>query len=200
MIPALLLSMALTSGPVDRLDQQVFIPPKLPAVPIAGLRVPAHGAPLSHHPNMGRVPVDHGGHGHAHGGGFILPPAPGIGRGFPNGAPEGYGWYDTSGRHHLGGDRTTAYYFPRHYAAPTSVLFLPTYFNPFVTRGQRYIPYVGCGDFLHPAGGPPTGPANLPVTPYRDLYDQSPVEDLPEFSGEVEAEPVDPSETEQLIP
>ena len=41
------------------------------------------------------------------------------------------------------GDRTAEYYFPRYFAVPPEQMFLQTYYNPFETRGQRYLPYVG---------------------------------------------------------
>ncbi len=82
----------------------------------------------------------------------ILPPGPGVGWGFPNGAPDGYGWYSVGDRLPLGADRTPDYYFNRQYAIMPQQMFLPTYFNTYVMRGQRYIPYVNCGG-AHPAGG-----------------------------------------------
>ena len=84
------------------------------------------------------------------------PPGPGYGWGFPNGNPDGYGWCDHGDALPLGADRTAEYYFPRYFALPPDQMFLPTYYNPYMTRGQRYIAYAGCGGD-HPAGGPADG-------------------------------------------
>ena len=59
------------------------------------------------------------------------------------------------------------YYFPRYWSIPAEQMFLPTYYNPYAMRGQRYIPYTGCGG-CHPAGGPPTASAMTPVNPYNE--------------------------------
>ncbi|HEX8203087.1 MAG TPA: hypothetical protein VF590_21600 [Isosphaeraceae bacterium] len=135
----------------------------------------AHGPVPSHYPHPGR----------------ILPPGPGYGWGFPNGSPDGYGWYDVGTCLPLGADRTPEYFFPRYLAIPGSQLFLPSYFNPYVTRGQRYLPYTGCGG-MHPAGGPPSGTGALPVHPYREGAAAGPVTPLPTFSGRIEASPITP--------
>ena len=68
-------------------------------------------------------------------------------------------------------------------------MFLPTYYNPYVNRGQRYIPYAGCGGD-HPMGGPPPGSASTPVHPYSDTAGSGPQVPLPTFSGRVEAPPI----------
>ena len=96
--------------------------------------------------------------------GGVMPPGPGYGWGFPNGNPDGYGWHDTGAYLPLGANRTPEYYFPRYYSVPAEQLLLQSYFNPYLSRGQRYIPYAGCGG-AHPAGGPPTGSALLPSNP-----------------------------------
>ncbi len=97
----------------------------------------------------------------------IMPPGPGDGWGFPNDNPDNYGWVDYEDNLPLGADRTAEYYFPRFFAVPPEQMFTQTYYNPFETRGQRYIPYVGAGGD-HPAGGPPLASAALPVSPYAD--------------------------------
>ena len=61
------------------------------------------------------------------------------------------------------------YYFPRYLAVPPEQMFMQTYYNPFETRGQRYIPFAGAGGD-HPAGGPPEslgGAACLPTRTSR---------------------------------
>lgn len=116
----------------------------------------------------------------------ILPPGPGNGWGFPNGSPDNFGWYDVGTYLPLGADRTPEYYFGRYWAVPAEQAFFPTYYNPFVMRGQRYLPYTGCGGF-HPAGGAPMGLADTPSHPYRDTIGHGPVNTVPAFSGRVEA-------------
>ena len=117
-------------------------------------------------------------------GGRILAPGPGSGWGFPNGNPDGYGWFDHGTALPLGADRTPEYFFPRYLAVPPDQLFFPTYYNPYVNRGQRYIPYAGCGGD-HPMGGPPLGSASTPVYPYSDTAGFDPQLPLPTFSGRV---------------
>lgn len=131
-------------------------------------------------------------------GGRILPPGPGPGWGFPNGQPDGYGYVDYGTYLPLGADRTAEYHFPRNFALPTLQLIPQTYWNPYVTNGQRYIPYVNCGGD-HPAGRAPVGSAMLPVHPYDNIVGSRPVVTPPRFSGRVEGTPV-PSGGSGLIP
>jgi hypothetical protein len=128
-----------------------------------------------HHPH--HLKVDH-----------IVPPGPGDGWGFPNGNPDQYGWVDYGVDLPLGSDRTAEYFFPRYLAIPPEQMFLQTYYNPFETRGQRFLPFVAAGGD-HPAGGPPVGSASLPVSPYANEPD-TPVVRIPRFSGRVEGGPV----------
>jgi hypothetical protein len=120
---------------------------------------------------------------------WVLPPGPGYGWGFPNNNPDGYGWQEIGPRLPLGADRTADYYFRRYFSVPVDQMFLPTYYNPYVTRGQRYISYAGCGG-CHPAGGPPLAPATMPLHPYQDTIGSGPRVQLPNFTGRVEAPPV----------
>lgn len=138
-----------------------------------------------------------GGHRHQHGG-RILPPGPGAGWGFPNGNPDGYGWADYGTYLPLGADRTPDYNFPRNFALPPVQMFLPSYYNPYVTRGQRYIPYVGCGG-AHPAGGPPSGPAVTPMHPYERSTGNRPLVPAPTYTGRTEASPEAPGSS-GLVP
>ena len=89
-----------------------------------------------------------------HRGGRILGPGPGNGFGFPNDQPDGYGWVDYGTWLPIREDRTAEYYFPRYYAVPPQQAFIPTYYNPYITRGQRYIAFAGAGG-SHAMGGPP---------------------------------------------
>jgi hypothetical protein len=123
------------------------------------------------------------------GGGRILADGPGFGWGFPNGNPDGYGWFDIGTALPLGANRTPDYYFPRYFAVPPPQLMMPSYYNPYITRGQRYLAFAGCGGD-HPAGGPPTGSARTPVHPYQDTIGSGPRISLPAFGGRVEAPPV----------
>jgi hypothetical protein len=125
-----------------------------------------------------------------HGEGRIMPPGPGYGWGFPNGNPDGYGFWDPGDRLPLGADRTVDYYFRRYYGAPVDQMFMGTYYNPYVTRGQRYVSFTGCAPGFHPAGGPALGSANTPIHPYQDTLGSGPRVSIPEFNGRVEAPPV----------
>jgi hypothetical protein len=131
-------------------------------------------------------------------GGRILPPGPGYGWGFPNGNPDGYGWVDYGTALPIGGDRTPDYYFPRYLSVPPAQAFFPTYYNPYVMRGQRYVPYTACGG-KHPAGGPPPASSDTPQHPYAVGARTQPVVQPPVFHGRVEAAPI-PSGSSGLIP
>ncbi len=128
------------------------------------------------------------------GGGHILPPGPGYGWGFPNGNPDGYGWYDVGTALPLATGRTPDYFFPRYLALPAQQMFLPSYYNPYLTRGQRFIPFTGCGG-PHPASGPPTGSAMTPYQPYQETMGNAPRVQVPAFTGRVEATPLNPGTT-----
>jgi hypothetical protein len=128
-------------------------------------------------------------------GGWIMPPGPGYGWGFPNGNPDGYGFWDPGVHLPLGADRTVDYFFRRYYSVPADQMFMASYYNPYVTRGQRYLPYSGCAPGSHPAGGPPLGSANLPVHPYSDTLGTGPRVPIPAFNGRVEAPPVNSNGT-----
>ncbi len=122
--------------------------------------------------------------------GEITPDGPGYGWGFPNGSPDGYGWFDHGTTLPLGGNRVSEYYMNRHYAVPAPQCFFPTYYNPYVTRGQRYIPNVGGGG-EHPAGGMPTGSSLLSMYPYQEfLRSQGPPTSVPRLNGRIEAAPI----------
>jgi hypothetical protein len=129
---------------------------------------------------------------------FILPPGPGDGWGFPNDFPDRYGWADYGAHLPLAADRTAEYFFPRYYSVPPEQMFLQCYYNPYQTRGQRYIPYVAGGG-AHPAGGQPLGPSDLPVSPYAAVPETQPVAPVPRLNGRVEAPPI-PSGTSGLTP
>jgi hypothetical protein len=73
-----------------------------------------------------------------------------------------------------------------------------TYYNPFVNRGQRYLPYTGNGG-CHPMGGPPLASAETPVRPYSSLSDVAPVTRIPRLNGRVQA-PVENSGKTGLTP
>src|SRR5436305_289751 len=80
---------------------------------------------------------------HCQQGGWIMPPGPGYGWGFRNGNPDGYGFWDAGIYLPLGADRTADYFFRRQFSAPVDQMFMGTYYNPYVTRGQRYLSYAG---------------------------------------------------------
>jgi hypothetical protein len=124
----------------------------------------------------------------------VQPPLPGYGAGYPNGNPDGYGYYDHGVNLPLTTDRTPEYYFPRYLAVPATQSYLPNYYNPYVSRGQRYIPFTGCGG-PHPASGPPQGSAMDAISPYKETLNETPRVTAPRFSGRVEAPPVNPGST-----
>lgn len=124
----------------------------------------------------------------------VQAPLPGYGAGFQNGNPDGYGWHDFGVNLPLSGDRTPEYHFPRYLAVPPTQLFFPNYYNPYVSRGQRFIPYTGCGG-IHPLSGPPRVSAVESVHPYNETLNSTPRVSIPRFSGRVEAPPINPGTT-----
>jgi hypothetical protein len=139
----------------------------------------------------------HQGSGHRSGG-WVLPPGPGDGWGFPNNNPDGYGWHDPAPFLPLGANRTAEYFFPRYLAVPSDQAFMGTYYNPYVNRGQRYLPYTGNGGD-HPMGGPAPDSAETPVRPYSSLSNKRAAVPVPRLNGRVEA-PVDNSGKTGLTP
>ncbi len=125
----------------------------------------------------------------------IMPPGPGYGWGFRNGNPDGYGFWDAGTNLPLGADRTSDYFFRRYYSVPADQMFMACYYNPYLTRGQRYITYTGCAPGFHPAGGPPQGSANTPMQPYQDTLGTGPRVTIPAFNGRIEAPPVNSNST-----
>jgi hypothetical protein len=131
---------------------------------------------------------------HHHAGGRILADGPGLGWGFANNSPDGYGYADFGTALPLGANRIAEYYFPRYLAVPANQSFLPSYYNPYVTRGQRYVSYAGCGGW-HPMGGPPLASAVTPTNPYQESIGTGPRVGVPPFSGRIEAAPIDSGTT-----
>jgi hypothetical protein len=132
-------------------------------------------------------------------GGYILPPGPGAGWGFPYSETDSTGWYDPGSFLPLGADRTTDYYFPRYLAVPPEQGFMGTYYNPYWNRGQRYIPYTGNGG-EHPMGGPAPDSAITPIRPYSALSSARAVVPVPRLQGRVEASTMDNSGKTGLTP
>ncbi len=128
----------------------------------------------------------------------ILPPGPGDGWGFPNGFPDAYGWADYGPYLPLAADRTAEYYFPRYFTVPPEQMWFPTYYNPYESRGQRYLPYVAAGG-AHPAGGAPLGPSDHEVRPYASMPGNRPFTAVPTLNGRTEV-PFIPSGTSGLTP
>jgi hypothetical protein len=151
-------------------------------VSLALALVAGAGTAAGHGPSCPNYP-------HRHAGGRIVADGPGDGWGFPNGNPDGYGWVDYGDALPLGANRTPEYYFPRYLATPPNQAFMPTYYNPYITRGQRYLPYAGCGG-EHPAGGPPLVSALTPTHPYQETLGHGPQVVVPPFSGRIGAPPV----------
>ena len=125
----------------------------------------------------------------------VYPPQPGYGVGFPNGNPDGYGWVEFNDRLPLTADRIPDYYFRRYNAIPASQMFFPNYYNPYISRGQRFLPYAGCGG-PHPMSGPALISAEESVHPYQSTINNAPqTTPAQPFSGRVEAAPVNPGST-----
>ncbi|MDG3004149.1 hypothetical protein [Paludisphaera mucosa] len=137
--------------------------------------------------------------GHGRSGGWILPPGPGDGYGFPNGDPYNAGWYSPAPYLPLGADRTSDYYFPRYYAVPPIQMFPGTDYNPYVNRGQRYLPFAGAGG-EHPAGGEPLDSSTSPVQPYTSMDGSKPTSAVPTLRGRVAAPPLPASGGTGLTP
>jgi hypothetical protein len=124
----------------------------------------------------------------------VAPPLPGYGAGYPNGNPDGYGYVDHGTLLPLTADRTPEYYFPRYLAVPATQSYLPNYYNPYVSRGQRFLPFTGCGG-PHPMSHAPQGSAMDEMHPYQETLNETPRVTAPRFSGRVEATPVNPGTT-----
>lgn len=169
-IVTLAMAMSLPTGLFSRGETVAVVP--------AGPAVHADGSGHAHHH-----------HGYPAAGGRILPPGPGYGWAYPNGNPDVYGYADYGTYLPLGGDRIPEYFFNRYYAPLPEQTFLPSYYNPYVHRGQRYIPYAGCGG-AHPFGGLPRGHVASPIHPDQDAATREPVVPVPDFTGRTEAPPV----------
>jgi hypothetical protein len=127
-----------------------------------------------------------------------LGPGPGLGWGFPNGNPDGYGFWDQGSKLAICMDRTTEYYVQRYMMLPPEQLMLPQYFNPYIMRSQRYIPYTGCGG-CHPFSQPIT-PTTLSMRPYDEgPSSQSKAVNIPRFIGTSETTPIN-SGSSGLLP
>ena len=110
-------------------------------------------------------------------------PGPATAGASPTATPTATAGVDHGDALPLGADRTAEYYFPRYFAVPPDQMFLPTYYNPYLTRGQRYIAYAGCGGD-HPAGGPRSASADdAASTPTGDDRLAAPAVALPPFTG-----------------
>jgi hypothetical protein len=94
--------------------------------------------------------------------------------------------------------RDPEYFFNRQFAVPNTQCFMNTYRNPYIMRGQQFLPFAGCGG-CHPMSGPPMASSLTPVTPYEDLSNKKPFVTPPDFSGRSEAAPVLPGSS-GLIP
>ncbi len=124
----------------------------------------------------------------------VLPPMPGYGVGFANGNPDGYGYIEAGDWIPLTADRTPDYFFRRYNALPATQMFMPTYYNAYVSRGQRFLPFAGCGG-PHPMSGPPMVSAEESAHPFNETMNTTPRVAAPNFNGRVEAPPVNPGST-----
>ena len=125
----------------------------------------------------------------------VLPPQPGYGAGFANGNPDGYGWIDIGEHVPLTADRTPDYFFRRYNVIPATQLYFPGYYNPYISRGQRFLPFAGCGG-PHPLSGPALQSAEEKVHPYNSTLGNIPQTlEAPTFTGRVEAPAVNPGST-----
>jgi hypothetical protein len=130
--------------------------------------------------------------------GGILPPGPGLGWGFPNGNPDGYGFWDQGQKNAVCTGRTAEYYVQRYMMLPPQQLIFPQYFNPYVMRSQRYIPFTGCNG-CH-AFSAEISPTTLSMKPYDEGPSaQTKVVNLPRFNGVSETAPIN-SGSSGLLP
>ncbi|MGC8639366.1 MAG: hypothetical protein ACP5XB_05745 [Isosphaeraceae bacterium] len=129
---------------------------------------------------------------------WVEPDGPGDGWGFPNNNPDGYGYHDVSSFLPLGANRTEEYFFPRYFAIPPEQAFMGTYYNPYIMRGQRYLPYTGSGGD-HPMGCFAPDTAVTQIRPYSTLNDTRAVTPIPRLRGRVQA-PVENSGKTGLTP
>lgn len=128
--------------------------------------------------------------GHAPFEGGELGPGPGAGWGFPNGNPDGYGFWSQGHKLAICQGRTTEFYVQRYMMLPSCQLLFPQYFNPYVMRSQRYIPYTGCVGGCHPFSDPII-PTTLSMKPYDEgPVSTQPVVNMPRFVGVTESEPI----------
>ena len=116
-----------------------------------------------------------------------MPPGPGNGWGFPNDNPDQYGWVDYGDNLPLGADRTAEYFFPRYFAVPPDQMFIQTYYNPYETRGQRYIPLLWKRRRRSSDGGRPPSSAVLACFCPMQTNWRRPVVRVPGLTGRVEA-------------
>jgi hypothetical protein len=127
--------------------------------------------------------------GHTPPEGGELGPGPGDGWGFLNGNPDGYGFWSPGSKLPICSGRNSEYHLQRYWMLPPIQLMMPQYFNPYVMRSQRYIPYTGCGG-CH-AFSEPITPTHLSMKPYdEEAIDPTPVIRVPRFVGEAEVSPV----------
>ena len=97
----------------------------------------------------------------------------------------------------LGADRTAEYYLPTLLRCSSGSDVYSDVLQPIRDARPALYSLLGAGGD-HPAGGPPTGSAALPVTPYAD-EPNTPVVRVPRLSGSVEAGPL-PSGGSGLTP
>ena len=117
----------------------------------------------------------------------VLPPQPGYGVGYRNGNSDNYGYVEVGDKLPLGADRTPDYFFRRYTAVPAEQLFMPNYYNPYISRGQRFLPFAACGG-SHPMSGPPRASAMSTIHPYTETLNETPRSPpSPSFNGRVEA-------------
>ena len=137
--------------------------------------------------------------GHTPPEGGELGPGPGDGWGFPNGNPDGYGFWSQGHKLAICQGRTTEFYVQRYMMLPSCQLLFPQYFNPYVMRSQRFIPYTGCEGGCHPFSGTIT-PTTLSMKPYDEgPVSNVPVVRMPRFVGVTESEPIN-SGSSGLLP
>ena len=74
-------------------------------------------------------------------------------------------------------------------------MFFPSYYNPYISRGQRFMPYAGCGG-PHPMSNQPAASAEETVHPYTSTINNVPqTTEAPTFTGKVDSPPVNPGST-----
>ena len=108
--------------------------------------------------------------------------------------PDGYGWVDFGDKLPLTADRVARLLTsPAIGRSRRHRCSCRTYYNPYISRGQRFMPYTGCGG-PHPMSGAARvlGRRGRPPVHQGTLNNVPQTPEAPTFTGKVEAPAVNP--------